>query len=165
MVFSKSFGYAVRSLIFLSSQQGGSRSYIQAEEISGELGIPRHFLSKVLQSLAKQGILNSSKGPSGGFTLNEKSLHTSLISLIPTTKALPNLHTCTLKAKPCDASKPCPMHKQSNTIRKEILRVLSETDISKLITEFNAGQSEPFSEFGKKNIVINSHPLTAVITP
>jgi hypothetical protein len=57
------------------------------------------------------------------------------------------------------------MHKQSNTIRKEILRVLSETDISKLITEFNAGQSEPFSEFGKKNIVINSHPLTAVITP
>lgn len=133
MVFSKSFGYAVRSVLFLAVRQQG-RSYIQAEEISRELGIPKHFLSKVLKSLAKTGIINSSKGPFGGFSLNERSLETTLMTLVPVTKALPNLHTCALRVIPCDGSRPCPMHQQADAIRKEIIRVLSETTIRQLQT-------------------------------
>lgn len=38
-------------------------------QISDSLHIPRAFLSKILQQLARAGIVRSTKGPSGGFTL------------------------------------------------------------------------------------------------
>lgn len=40
-----------------------------AEQLATELSIPKSFLAKILQSLAKQGILESRKGAHGGFLL------------------------------------------------------------------------------------------------
>jgi Rrf2 family protein len=158
MVFSKSFGYAVRSMMYLSSRQG-DRTYVQAEEISKELGIPRHFLSKVLKALTKEGILHSNKGPFGGFALNEKSLQMPLLSLVSPTKALPNLHACALKAKHCDGSNPCPLHEQSSAIRKEIIRVLTETNVGQLINKENNQWYETLPALRE-----NDQPASALLT-
>ena len=44
---------------------------VGAEQLANELSIPKSFLAKILQSLAKQGILESRKGAHGGFILNQ----------------------------------------------------------------------------------------------
>jgi Rrf2 family protein len=69
MIFSKSFGYAVRGMLYVAMMQDEKR-YVQAEEISTRLAVPRHFMGKILKKLVKERLLASSKGPSGGFTFN-----------------------------------------------------------------------------------------------
>ena len=67
MLYSKSVEYAVRALASLADVPEGS--YRMARQIAEDDGMPTFFLAKTLQTLARQGILNSVKGPSGGFGL------------------------------------------------------------------------------------------------
>ncbi len=53
-----------------------------AEQLSIELCIPKSFLAKILQGLAKEGILESRKGAHGGFVLVKKSSEISIASIV-----------------------------------------------------------------------------------
>jgi len=65
MLITRASEYAILSLIVLSK----SPSAIDSETLSNQLSIPKSFLAKILQALAKQGVLKSYKGVNGGFTL------------------------------------------------------------------------------------------------
>ena len=67
MIFSKSFGYALRGVLYvaLSADKGP----VQLNEIAEALGVPRHFMGKIMKRLAHNSILDSQKGPSGGFEI------------------------------------------------------------------------------------------------
>lgn len=134
MVFSKSFGYALRSIIYLSIHRN-TKAYIQSEEISTNLEIPKHFMSKVLKSLAQSGILNSNKGPSGGFSLKEETLQTPLIKIIQVTKGLPDFTECALHMKKCNARKPCPIHFKVELLRQQMTEILNGNNISDLLQQ------------------------------
>jgi len=53
-----------------------------AEQLSIELCIPKSFLAKILQGLAKEGILESKKGAHGGFILVKKSSEISIATIV-----------------------------------------------------------------------------------
>jgi DNA-binding IscR family transcriptional regulator len=53
MTFSKSFGYAVRGVLYIAIMQDEKR-YVQVEEIAGQLAVPRHFMGKILKNLVKE---------------------------------------------------------------------------------------------------------------
>ncbi len=53
-----------------------------AEQLSIELCIPKSFLAKILQGLAKEGILESKKGAHGGFVLLKESSEISIASIV-----------------------------------------------------------------------------------
>jgi Rrf2 family protein len=59
---------AFHSLVYISRNQ--DRLYSNSE-IAYELGVSEHHLSKVLQRLSDNGILKSSRGPKGGYSLNK----------------------------------------------------------------------------------------------
>lgn len=134
MVFSKSFSYSVRGILYLSMKQEGKK-YIQAEEIANALGIPRHFMGKILKGLAKEGILNSNKGPSGGFSINESSLTVPLLRLVMITKGLPDFNKCALQIRQCNKSNPCAIHDQVAVIRNEMVSMLSGIHIADLLSK------------------------------
>ena len=69
-MLSNSCKYGIRAVVYLASRH--TKSNIGIKEISGDLGLPSPFLAKILQQLAKHKILNSVKGPNGGFTLKRK---------------------------------------------------------------------------------------------
>src|SRR6185503_8622151 len=109
MMFSKSFGYALRSLLYVAERRDeGGR--IQMQEIAENLGIPKPFLSKVMKWLAREGILKSTKGPFGGFSLNKGTLNTSLAKLAEITHDYPVPDACILHLGKCNAQDPCVMH-------------------------------------------------------
>ena len=68
MLFTKASEYAMLSLILLSQAKHPK----DVDTISSELGISKSFLAKILQNLAKEGILHSFKGANGGFVLADK---------------------------------------------------------------------------------------------
>ncbi len=80
MLYSKSVEYAVRALASLAEAPEGS--YRMARQIAEEEGMPAFFLAKTLQTLARQGILNSVKGPSGGFGLAVAAKKVRIIDVI-----------------------------------------------------------------------------------
>ncbi|MBM2813766.1 MAG: putative transcriptional regulator [Ignavibacteria bacterium] len=63
---SKKVEYGILSLQYMANQNG---NIITAKEISEHLNISFEFLSKTLQSLIKQGLIESIQGVHGGYKL------------------------------------------------------------------------------------------------
>ena len=53
-----------------------------ARQIAEDAGLPGHFLAKLLQQLARKGLVRSNKGPSGGFTLANDPRQINILSIV-----------------------------------------------------------------------------------
>ena len=78
MLLTRASEYALLSLDVIRK----SDTPIGAEQLANELSIPKSFLAKILQSLAKQGILESRKGAHGGFILTRDVTEISVNDII-----------------------------------------------------------------------------------
>ena len=70
--FSKKADYGLMALQYIASVQFGDVAptrVVNTKEIAEEYNIPVELLAKVLQTLAKHGILESHNGPKGGYLL------------------------------------------------------------------------------------------------
>ena len=146
MIFSKSFGYAVRGVLYIALMQD-ERKYIHVEEISRKLAVPRHFMGKILKRLVKGNVINSSKGPMGGFTINEGTLSSPLIVMVSIFDSLETFKNCALKLKECDPDNPCPLHNQMTFFQKELREMLSGTTINDLLKNDKADFVTSLSTF------------------
>lgn len=131
MIFSKSFGYAVRSILYITIF-GNKNRRIQTGEIAGQLSIPKYFLGKVMKELVKEKVLDSAKGPTGGFSANSRTLSTSLIQLFAITDGLQSFEACVLGLPYCDAEKPCLLHDRIIEKKNDLYKMLSSTTIQDL---------------------------------
>ena len=132
MTFSKSFGYAVRGVLYIALMQDEKR-YVQVEEIAAQLAVPRHFMGKILKRLVKENVLVSAKGPMGGFTVNEDTLQMPLVRLIDITDGTDLFETCVLRLKECNALNPCPMHYRMEAVNLGMKSILSNTTVGNLL--------------------------------
>ncbi len=132
MILSKSFGYALRGILYVAKMQDESRK-VQIDEIAMKLSVPRHFLGKIMQQVVKEGLLRSTKGPYGGFSLADKTLDTPLIKLVEITDGVDQFKICVLNLKYCTGLNPCPLHQQMEEIRKEFMGTFRETTIGDLV--------------------------------
>src|SRR6266566_4127661 len=80
MIYSRSAEYAIRSFVFLARIPDGK--FAMARHIAEEEKIPAYFLAKILQELTRKGLLRSSKGPSGGFSLRVPASKIKLLDLV-----------------------------------------------------------------------------------
>ncbi len=132
MIFSKSFGYTIRGILFITSMQE-RKQFVQVEEIAAALSVPRHFMGKILKKLAKENILSSAKGPSGGFTINANTLDVTLLQLVKLTDGSLMLDHCVMRLRECNSKRPCPMHEQIEGWRSSLKAMLSDTSIKHLL--------------------------------
>ena len=138
MLLSKTFGYALRGILFIALMQDENRK-VQLNEISGKLSVPKYYLGKIMQQMVKAGMLQSVKGPSGGFFLAANTLNTSLLQLAEITDGMKNFNTCVLQMKNCNPINPCPLHRDIEEIKAKILYVFTYTKIGDLLYQ-NKGE-------------------------
>lgn len=131
-MFSKSFGYAVRGVLYIALMQD-TKQYVQAGEIAKRLAVPRHFMGKILKKLVKTGVLSSSKGKTGGFTVNSNTRALPLSFLVEITDGADLFRTCALRLQECNAANPCPVHKKMEAVRQGLGELLSATSIGDLL--------------------------------
>jgi len=75
---------------------------IGAEQLANELNIPKSFLAKILQNMAKQGILESRKGAHGGFVLGQDINDITINSIIFAAEGkLPAVFDCASYSDTC----------------------------------------------------------------
>ncbi len=98
MLLTRASEYALLSLDAIRK----SDTPIGAEQLANELCIPKSFLAKILQSLAKQGILESRKGAHGGFILAKEVNEISVKDIIIAAEGkAPAVFDCTSYMSTC----------------------------------------------------------------
>ncbi len=85
MLLTRASEYALLSLALIG--EGGEPKDV--DTLSKQLGISKSFLAKVLQNLAKKGILISYKGAKGGFSLKKKFSEISIMEVIKAAEGKP----------------------------------------------------------------------------
>lgn len=139
-MLSKSCVYALRSIIYIGHHATIDHK-LGIKEIAEELDLPTHFLSKILQRLVKHKIVQSVKGPHGGFYLNEKSKETTLLTIVEVIDGLAFFTNCGLGLKECSETHPCPLHDDFKVYRDGLYFLFNEKKISDLITKIEAGNA------------------------
>ncbi|MBN8675537.1 MAG: Rrf2 family transcriptional regulator [Chitinophagales bacterium] len=137
MTFSKSFGYALRGILYVSLLKDEPRK-ISIDEIAEKLSVPRHFLGKIMKAVVKAGILSSTRGLQGGFFINEKTLGTPLLTIILLTEGNNYFNTCLLSMRKCNSSNPCPLHNKVEEHKDGLLQIYGQTLVSDLLQDDKA---------------------------
>jgi Rrf2 family iron-sulfur cluster assembly transcriptional regulator len=135
-MLSSSCRYGIRAVIYIASQPRiNGKTGIR--QISKDLDLPTPFLAKILQQLARQKILSSSKGPHGGFSLQNDPGKITLLDIVKTidgdgifTNCIIHNSTCTVVDQNNDS---CPVHDDYAYLREELIRLFSSTTISDLV--------------------------------
>jgi Rrf2 family protein len=132
MLLSKSGGYALRALIHIAEH--GEAGPLRTAEIAEALDVPRNYLSKLLHRLAQAGVLESGRGPRGGFTLAHEAASLSLREALAPIEAGALDSGCLLGRPRCSDTDPCPAHDEWKNLRDHIERFLAHTTIADLST-------------------------------
>ena len=130
-MFSKSTEYALRAVVYLAENSSNRERY-GIGTIAEDLGFPEPYLAKVLQHLVRRGIIQSAKGPKGGFSAGEKTLNISLLEIIDANEGLDFFKKCGLGLNDCNDEKPCPIHNDYGKFRDGLYRILEEKKIREL---------------------------------
>src|SRR5215469_2933408 len=108
MIYSRSAAHAIRAFVHMA--QLGNGSYAMVKQIAEIEQIPAPFLAKILQQLARKGMLKSSKGPSGGFTLHTPPDEIRLLDIVEALDGVPACQQCPLGHSECNDDALCSMH-------------------------------------------------------
>jgi Rrf2 family transcriptional regulator, iron-sulfur cluster assembly transcription factor len=130
VIFSKKCEYGMQAVLYLAAREKGT--LVSAEEISKILKIPREFVSKILQSLRESGLISSSKGKSGGFSLAKPASRIKLIDVVSAIDGLDMFDSCVLGFPECSPTHPCPVHETWGTLRTQAYNMLTSVTIDKL---------------------------------
>ena len=135
MILSNTCKYGLRAVIYLAiNAEKGEK--IGIKKISGDLDIPTPFLGKILQVLAKKKILNSTKGPHGGFGLARPPEEITMLDVVQIIDGDEIFDICVLSLKSCKSTEhinaPCPIHKKFHPIREQIVNLFENETIADL---------------------------------
>ncbi len=138
-MISNTSKYAIRAVIYLALFASEEKKS-GIKEISAALDIPTPFLGKILQMLAKKNILNSSKGPHGGFSLQRPAMDISIMDIIEIIDGTDFFNTCVIRTTKCSHEAPCSMHDKVAPLQREIKSLFMTETIADLASEFRHGK-------------------------
>lgn len=142
-MLSNSCKYGIRAVVYLASRpQGNNKTGIK--QISKDLDLPTPFLAKILQQLAKQKILDSSKGPHGGFSLLKDPKKITLLDIVKTIDGDEIFTNCLIHNETCkclDENKnTCILHDDYSVLRTELVSLFGTRTVFDLVK--NAGNAK-----------------------
>lgn len=127
MIYSNACEYAIRALTYLARHPD---KFSLAREISEIEKIPHYFLSKILQDLARDGLLKSTKGPGGGFRLTKAVEKYTLYEIKEAIDGIADLDDCAVGLARCNDLIPCPLHETFKPLREQIKKYLQVTTLA-----------------------------------
>ena len=131
MIYSETVKYALLALAYLALNRD---RLIKVEEVAEAQKIPKPFLSKIFHKLARERVLKSYKGPTGGFTLAVPPESITIMDVIRYLDEDYKLDYCALRPGRCEEwnTSPCAVHEKWTHLRKAILEYLNTTTIAEL---------------------------------
>ncbi len=129
---------AIKAVVYLSSKSEDGEK-VNIKEISGSINGSEHTVGKILQLLARKRIINSLKGPSGGFYLNEEQQEQPIINIVEAIEGDGVFEGCGLGLSKCSASHPCPIHDEYKIARELMEKIFRENKVRSLCVSVTNG--------------------------
>lgn len=131
---------AIKAVLYLSlkSREGEK---VGAKEVAQQINASEHTVGKSLQSLVKQGIIQSLKGPNGGFFLSEAQQKQALIHIVETIEGKQIFKECGLGLSKCSETHPCPIHNEYKVARELIEKIFREKKVEDLSDAVDDGMA------------------------
>lgn len=122
---------AIKAVIYLSGKSANDAK-VGIKEISGKINASEHTVGKILQQLARKKIINSLKGPSGGFYMTEAQQEQPIIHIVKAIEGDDVFKECGLGLTKCSAQRPCPIHDEYKVARELMEKIFSERKVRDL---------------------------------
>ncbi|WP_114749473.1 RrF2 family transcriptional regulator [Pleomorphovibrio marinus] len=139
-MFSKACQYGIRAVIYVWKKSLQDQK-VGAKEISKHVDAPEPFTAKILQTLVRQKILGSQKGPSGGFYVDEKHEKFTLKDLVEAIDGDELFNGCSLGLEECSEENPCPLHSEIKKVRVHVVHMLTKKSLKQLAQEVESGST------------------------
>jgi len=128
---------AIRATLYLAMFSSETKK-LGVKHIAETLEIPQPFLSKLLQKLNKSDIVSSTKGPHGGFYLNEINTKKRVWDIIVYIDNPERFDQCFLGLAECSDDNPCPLHFTVAPFKKKIMRDFKDKTILQFANEIKS---------------------------
>ncbi len=138
-LFSKACEYGIRAAIYIAGQSAQKRK-VGLKEVAKEIDSPEAYTSKILQKLAKGGVVVSEKGPRGGFSIEQGKLQGLKLAVVVNAIDGDAIYKgCGLGLEECNASKPCPLHFKFKIVRDNLQDLLEKSSLIELSSQLDKG--------------------------
>ena len=137
-MFSKACEYGIRAMIYIARRSAESER-VGIKDIAKSIDSPEPFLAKILQDLSRKGLVQSIKGPNGGFSLEKGGLQVTLAEVVSAIDGNQLFHGCGLGLNVCSEKNPCPIHDEFKIIRNKLKAMLENTRVGEFTEDLEKG--------------------------
>lgn len=130
MTLSRTAGYAILAMAFLAAQP--AKKLCKVHDIGAALNIPPYFLSKILCSLRRRGLLHAVRGSRGGYRLVLRPDQISAMSILQALGEKPENDQCVLYLGRCTEENPCRLHDKWTRLRQQFFELVETTTLADL---------------------------------
>ena len=145
---SQTVEYALRAVVHLANEAPEGRT---TEQIATATRVPRAYLSKVIQGLARGGIVHSQRGLGGGITLTKAPEELTILEVVNAVEPLQRIRTCPLELA-AHGVRLCPLHRRLDNALALVEEALGSSTLAEILNEPTS--SKPLCPF--PNVKIES---------
>ena len=129
MNFSASTTHALRAMAWLASHSG--EQAVLGRDLASRLKIPPDYLSKVLATLARHGVLTAMRGAKGGYRLAREPRRIKLVEVVTPFEGDRAKSGCLLRpGRSCRSSAPCSAHAAWTNVSEAYRKFLEHTTVA-----------------------------------
>ena len=129
---------AIKAVIYLSSKFD-TEGNAGIKKIAEFINASEHTVGKILQTLVRQNIINSMKGPTGGFYISKEQQKQPVINIVEAIDGKQIFTSCGLGLSKCSSSHPCPIHDDYKEARDIIENLFRQKRVMDLCEPVNNG--------------------------
>ena len=133
MHLTKESEYALLGLAMLAAK--GPKEETSLAAIAESQRVPRDFLAKIFQKMARHGLLASGRGRGGGYALARPPADISMRDVLDAVEGPAKLNECFFWGEHCADDDPCPLHEWMKEVRPAILSVLEEVTLEDYVAD------------------------------
>ena len=130
-MLSQTSEYALRAIVFLADHKGEAHT---TEAIAAVTKVPIGYLAKVMQQLARSGLISSQRGLYGGFTLEKNPKELTMYDVMECMDPIPRIHECPLRLEG-HGTNLCPLHRRLDNAMQALELSFKKTSIAQLLSE------------------------------
>lgn len=128
---SRKIDYALRAMIFLASVPAAD--IVPFREIARRMNMPQDFLAKILKRLVDKGLLRSTRGKSGGFSLAKDKSQISFLDVIEAVEGPIVVNLCLSSRGSCKLTPSCTMYAVWKLGQERMLEVYRSATLDQLV--------------------------------
>ncbi|HXH84467.1 MAG TPA: Rrf2 family transcriptional regulator [Candidatus Tectomicrobia bacterium] len=131
--FTKRADYGLMAIHYIALHDGVGA--VSAKRIAEEFGIPAELLAKILQKLAKQGLIASQNGPKGGYGLTRRPSEITVGEVVRALEGPISIVSCLERDSDCPQMERCNLRRPVQKIQAAITQMLDTMSLAELTSD------------------------------